>query len=81
MRNLLYKEGTSVIDLPTPAKIESNKDLKFMGHIFDAISYPAEYFWPITLYNKEQVVKIDPSEQWTMKNILERQQEQKGDRW
>ncbi len=81
MKNLMYKEGTSVIDLPTPNKIESNKDLKFIGHIFDAISYPAEYFWPITLENTEKPVEIDPSEQWTMKHILEKQQRERKNKW
>lgn len=73
MRNLMYKEGTSIIDLPTPNKIQNNKELKFLGHIFDAISYPAEFFWPVTLDYKENSKLVDPSEQWTMKNILERQ--------
>ena len=81
MKNLMYKEGTSIIDLPTPSKIESNKDLKFIGHIFDAISYPAEYFWPITLENKVEPVKVDPSEQWTMKNIIERQNQERKNKW
>lgn len=81
MKNLMYKEGTSIIDLPTPSQIASNKDLKFLGHIFDAISYPAEYFWPITLENKVEPVKVDPSEQWTMKNILEKQNQERKNRW
>ena len=77
----MYKEGTSIIDLPTPSQIASNKDLKFLGHIFDAISYPAEYFWPITLENKVEPVKVDPSEQWTMKHILEKQNQERKNRW
>ena len=81
MKNLMYKEGTSIIDLPTPSKIESNKDLKFIGHIFDAISYPAEYFWPITLDNKVEPERVDPSEQWTMKHILEKQQQERKNKW
>lgn len=82
MKNLMYKEGTSIIDLPTPSKIESNKDLKFLGHIFDAISYPAEYYWPITLENNEQPVIIDPAERWTMKNIIEKQREnERKNKW
>ena len=79
MRNLVYKEGTSIIDLPTPNKIESNKDLKYIGHIFDAISYPAEYYWPITLENNEKPVVVDPSERWTMKNIIEKQRANERD--
>lgn len=81
MKNLMYKEGTSIIDLPTPSQIASNKDLKYLGHIFDAISYPAEYFWPITLENKVEPVKVDPSEQWTMKNILEKQNRERKNKW
>ena len=81
MKNLMYKEGTSIIDLPTPSKIESNKDLKFIGHIFDAISYPAEYFWPIMLENKVEPVKVDPSEQWTMKHIIEKHQQERKNKW
>ena len=81
MRNLMYKEGTSTIDLPTPSQIESNKDLKFLGHIFDAISYSAEYFWPITLETPVEQKVIDPSEQWTMKNILEKQNRERKNKW
>lgn len=76
MKNLMYKEGTSIIDVPTPKQIENNKDLKFLGHIFDAVSYPAEYFWPLRLENKEEATVVDPAQQWTMASILERQDEQ-----
>ena len=81
MRNLLYKEGTSIIDIPTQKQIESNKDLKFLSHIFDAVSYPAEYLWPLRLENKEVVKEVDPSEQWIMKNILERQDREEKRKW
>jgi hypothetical protein len=72
MQTLAYKEGTSIIDLPTPAKIESNPDLKFVGHIFDAISYPVEYYWQIVPFNEAHDVVINPQEQFTFKNIIER---------
>lgn len=49
MSKLKYKPGTSVFELPSPAQIaaDQSKTLKFLGHIFDAVSYPAEYYWPI----------------------------------
>lgn len=49
MNKLKYKVGTSDFELPSPAQIavDQSKTLKFMGHIFDAVSYPAEYYWPI----------------------------------
>lgn len=72
MHTLCYKEGTSIIDLPTPAKIEANTDLKFLGHIFDAISYPVEYYWPISQYSEVKDIAVDPREQFTFKSIIER---------
>jgi hypothetical protein len=47
MYSLKYKEGTSIIDLPTPNDISKDKSLKFLGHIFDAASYPVHYYDPI----------------------------------
>lgn len=49
MSKLKYKPGTSDFELPSPAQIASDqsKTLKFLGHIFDAVSYPAEYYWTI----------------------------------
>ena len=75
LRNLLYKEGTSIIDLPTPARIQSDNNLKYIGHIFDAISYPAEYYWSIKLENKEHIKVVDPSQEWTMAEVLKRNEE------
>lgn len=49
MKNLKYKEGTSQFDLPSFSQIRSDKEAKFLGHIFDAVSYIAEYYWPITM--------------------------------
>ena len=49
MKNLKYKEGTSRFDLPGFSQIRSDKEAKFLGHIFDAVSYIAEYYWPITM--------------------------------
>lgn len=56
MNKLKYKPGTSDFELPTSSQIEhdQSKTLKFMGHIFDAVSYPAEYYWKILeKYGKE----------------------------
>jgi phage terminase large subunit len=47
MRNLKYKEGTSIIDAPTPNQIAEDDKKKYLGHIFDAVSYMVEYFKPI----------------------------------
>jgi hypothetical protein len=77
LRNLLYKEGTSIIDLPTPARIQADNNLKYIGHIFDAISYPAEYYWSIKLDNHEKKTVDDPSKEWTMAEVLKRNTEKK----
>ena len=79
LRNLLYKEGTSIIDLPTPARIQADNNLKYIGHIFDAISYPAEYYWSIKLENNEKPKVIDTSKEWTMAEVLKRNTEK--DKW
>lgn len=51
MKSLVYKPGTSVFDLPTPDKIRADGEnkLKFLGHIFDAVSYHAEFYEPILM--------------------------------
>lgn len=79
MRNLLYKEGTSIIDLPTVSQIASDPDKKFLGHIFDAISYPVEYYWPITPEYREENEVVDPDQQWTFANLMKRQAEEERD--
>lgn len=45
--NLRFKEGTSLIDAPTIHKLKQDRNTKFLLHIFDAISYLTEYYWPI----------------------------------
>lgn len=45
--NLKYKEGTSLIDAPTFHQIKTDRDKKFLLHIFDAASYLTEYYWRI----------------------------------
>ena len=82
LRNLLYKVGTSIIDLPTPARINADNDLKYLGHIFDAISYPAEYYWPIVLKNKEVVQEVNPDKYWTMEELVKRHRnEERENKW
>ncbi|MCQ2975119.1 MAG: PBSX family phage terminase large subunit [Bacteroidales bacterium] len=45
--NLKYKPGTSIVDVPTPAQISKNIDLKYLEHPFDAASYLCEYYFPV----------------------------------
>lgn len=47
MKKLKFKEGTSLIDAPTPAQIEDDDDKLYLGHIFDAVSYMVEFFKPV----------------------------------
>lgn len=48
MYNLSFKEGTSIVDVPTPKRIQNDRDSKFLEHPFDAGSYLVEYHWPIS---------------------------------
>lgn len=45
--NLSFKDGTSIVDVPTFSQIKSNKDFKFLMHPFDAASYLTEFYWKI----------------------------------
>ncbi len=45
--NLKFKEGTTIIDVPTIHQIKQDRDKKFLMHIFDAGSYLTEYYWRI----------------------------------
>lgn len=47
MYNLSFKEGTSIVDVPTQKQIVNDRDSKFLEHPFDAASYLVEYFFPI----------------------------------
>lgn len=47
INNLRYKEGTSLLDLPTHYQIKNTPELKFLGHPFDAASYLVEFYWPL----------------------------------
>lgn len=43
MKNLKYKEGTSLLDLPSHNQVKNDREIKFIGHIFDPTSYQVEY--------------------------------------
>ena len=43
--NLSFKEGTSIVDVPTHNQIKASRESKFLEHPFDAISYLVEYYW------------------------------------
>ena len=45
--NLSFKEGTSIVDVPTHTQIKSSREAKFLEHPFDAISYLVEYYWRV----------------------------------
>lgn len=47
MKNLKFKDGTSLIDAPTPAQIADDDNKLYLGHIFDAASYMVEFFKPV----------------------------------
>lgn len=49
LENLKYKEGSSILDLPSLGRMKSNRALKFLGHPFDAASYLVDFYWPIRL--------------------------------
>lgn len=51
IRNLKYKEGTSIIDIPTVPQLEKDRNKKFLSHIFDSASYLTEYYWRIKVEN------------------------------
>ena len=46
-RNLKYKDGTSIIDLPSHYTLKTDRSSRFLGHFFDAASYPVEFYHPI----------------------------------
>ena len=47
VHNLSYKEGTSIVDVPTITQIRRDRNIKFLEHPFDAASYLVEYYWRI----------------------------------
>lgn len=47
IENAKYKEGTREVDEPTVAEIQKDPKKKFLIHPLDAVTYPAEYYFPI----------------------------------
>ena len=47
IENAKYKEGTREVDEPTVAAIQKDPKKKFLIHPLDAVTYPAEYYFPI----------------------------------
>lgn len=47
MKYLKYKDGTSIIDEPTPSQLADDSEKLYLGHIFDAVSYMVEFFKPV----------------------------------
>lgn len=56
MKNIKYKEGTRILDKPTHTQIKNSADktLKYQEHIFDAVTYPCEYYFPIKVDKKNK---------------------------
>jgi len=54
LENLKYKVGTSLIDAPSHHQIKQSKELKFLMHIYDAISYLVDFYWPIKIEQPEK---------------------------
>ena len=49
IENLKYKEGSSLLDLPSHYQVKTDRKMKFLGHSFDAASYIVEYYWPVRI--------------------------------
>ena len=47
IENAKYIEGTNKVDVPTPNDIKKDPQKKFLIHPLDALTYPAEYYFPI----------------------------------
>ena len=47
MYNLAFKEGTSIVNVPTAKRLQTDRESKFLEHPFDGGSYLVEYFYPI----------------------------------
>ena len=45
--NLSFKEGTSIVNVPSLKQIKNDREMKFLEHPFDAASYLVEYYFPI----------------------------------
>ena len=47
VKNLMFKIGTFVVDVPTCSQLKTNPLLKFLEHPYDAASYLAWFYFPI----------------------------------
>lgn len=47
IENAKYKEGTREVDEPSVSDIRKDQKKKFLIHPLDAVTYPAEYYFPI----------------------------------
>jgi PBSX family phage terminase large subunit len=47
IKELKYKEGSGVVDVPTYTQIKTDPNLKYLEHPFDAASYLVEFYFPI----------------------------------
>ena len=47
IKNCTYKPGTTEPDEPSLTDIKANPDKKFLFHMLDAVTYPAEYYFPV----------------------------------
>lgn len=47
IKNLMFKIGTFVVDVPTYSQLKTNPLLKFLEHPYDAASYLAWFYFPI----------------------------------
>ena len=57
-RRLKYKEGSSIIDKPSHNQIKNARELKFLEHPFDSMSYIADYYFPVRINYKENLQEI-----------------------
>jgi len=47
IKNCMFKIGTTEPEEPTLNEIKADPDKKFLFHMLDAVTYPAEYYFPI----------------------------------
>lgn len=47
IKNCLFKIGTTEPEEPTQAQINADPSKKFLFHMLDAVTYPAEFYFPI----------------------------------
>lgn len=52
IENVLYKQGTTTVDIPTSNDIKADIKKKFLVHPLDAFTYPVEYYFPVVAENK-----------------------------